>query len=402
MTTSTSAASRLDPRDAALIDWIRSGPSPALEVALRPRSPGGGRISEAARLANGIPRHLCFLAHVALDYGRFPAGGPTEAEEARFEALQHAYRCGGGEEERGGGGWLLRLSPRMVFDPASGRSARRDGLRRAADAYLDGAARAASEGLLAEVEEEGRSEAARREREERKRGTRRRRKKALRSRRRDRDGDRPAPTSSGGSASASEKDSEEEEEEEDDDDDALDRGAAPSHPSARKEEKMSYLEMARLPDAGDASAPPPSTDDNDDVARLEERLRLQRRGHLELMQRMQLRAFIAETRATAALDRGRDLERQILDSTYPEVEATGAEAGRGRGSQPLRRADAPVGRGQEVSGRDALELKLRSHRRESLAMMQRVQLRTIMAESKAAAAEERSKQLERMLGEAGT
>mmetsp|Transcript_13075 Transcript_13075/g.28357 ORF Transcript_13075/g.28357 Transcript_13075/m.28357 type:complete len:517 (-) Transcript_13075:109-1659(-) len=198
--------------------------------------------------------------------------------------------------------------------------------------------------------------------------------------------------------------------------------------SSEKPRKVSYLAMAaKVPNSSktmavssNRSVPPPSTrilaldlpspsakksspsqqnvSEEEEIARLEQQLITQRRNHLELIQQVQLRAFIAETKATAALDRSRELERQILDATYPDVEATRVEA-----------AAADATGGGAVSGvlsprngcggprtKEGLEHELRSQRREQLAMMQRVQMRTYLAETKAKAAEERSKQLEEL------
>ena len=50
--------------------------------------------------------------------------------------------------------------------------------------------------------------------------------------------------------------------------------------------------------------------------------------------------------------------------------------------------------------REDLEHELRAQRRQNLAMMNRVQMRTFLAETKAKAAEERSLQLEKLLKDA--
>ena len=134
------------------------------------------------------------------------------------------------------------------------------------------------------------------------------------------------------------------------------------------------------------------------IARLQEQLEAQRRGHLEILQQVQLRAFIAETKANSALDKSRQLERQILDATYPEVEATrveiaAVEVGSTAGPLSPRKANSSG----TSKTREDLEHELRAQR---LAMMNRVQMRTFLAETKAKAAEERSLQLEKLLKDA--
>eukprot|EP00978_Attheya_sp_CCMP212_P000288 scaffold524_cov55-Attheya_sp.AAC.6 len=52
-------------------------------------------------------------------------------------------------------------------------------------------------------------------------------------------------------------------------------------------------------------------DEEEEVRRLEDHIQLQRQNHLEMIQQVQLRAFIAETKATAALERSRALEQQF-------------------------------------------------------------------------------------------
>ena len=133
------------------------------------------------------------------------------------------------------------------------------------------------------------------------------------------------------------------------------------------------------------------------INRLQEQLEAQRKGHLDLIQQVQLKAYIAENKAAMALDRSRKLERQILDATYPEIEATRVESSSAKeGSRKVKSSNA----GDKLKTKEDLELELRTQRRENLAMMNRVQMRTFLAETKAKAAEQRSQQMEKLLRDA--
>mmetsp|Transcript_5401 Transcript_5401/g.9520 ORF Transcript_5401/g.9520 Transcript_5401/m.9520 type:complete len:508 (-) Transcript_5401:85-1608(-) len=126
-------------------------------------------------------------------------------------------------------------------------------------------------------------------------------------------------------------------------------------------------------------------DEQEEVRRLENHIQLQRQNHLEMIQQVQLRAFIAETKATAALERSRALEQQLLDATYPET------------TQQSQQSHHQQRNAVHKTTKERLQLELRKQRRDHLAMMQRVQLRTYLAETKARAAEERSTQLTELL-----
>ena len=133
------------------------------------------------------------------------------------------------------------------------------------------------------------------------------------------------------------------------------------------------------------------------IARLQEQLEAQRKGHLDLIQQVQLKAYIAENKAAMALDRSRKLERQILDALYPEIEATRVESSSVK-EGPWKGKSSNAG--DKLKTKEDLELELRTERRENLAMISKIQMRTFLAETKTKVAEQRSQQLEKLLRDA--
>ena len=443
---STSFAAALDQRDVSLVRWFLTNP-PSVAAALQipassPHDQHGGVDEESAalasRLASNVPAHLRFFATVVMDFGPFRV--PGEKENERFEAFQRLYHDLLGNEAAASpnNGTCMRLSPRMIVDYADPKSKRRDDLGRAVDEHLSALAKEVEGQLLDEVDEETSNLRIRKERERRRRKAKKKRKQKAKQKA-DEDNEHAGdkqyvePCSSTESASHDENSSTI---------DSIDVGKIASHdenatpndearPSNDVEahacsKKISYLAAAaKVPktkgkirsSTAAATYPPPSSrvpahvdkkepsataeTEQEAIARLQEQLEAQRRGHLEILQQVQLRAFIAETKANSALDKSRQLERQILDATYPEVEATrveiaAVEVGSTAGPLSPRKANSSG----TSKTREDLEHELRAQRRQNLAMMNRVQMRTFLAETKAKAAEERSLQLEKLLKDA--
>ena len=429
---SPSLGTALDQRDVSLVRWFLTNP-PSIATALRasPRDQHHDQEEEdalASRLASNVPEHLRFFATVVMDFGPFRV--PSEKENERFEALQRIYGELCDNQAAVSPITCMRLSPRMIVDYAETKSKRRDDLGSAVNDFLDAVAKEVEGQLLGEAEEEISNLRSRKEKERRRRKAKKNKKKKGKQKQKvDKDDEQACddqyvePHSSTESinvekAASRDENSTPNDDEEQSSNDVLEKNACSN--------KVSYLAAAaKVPkvkvktksSAAVHTYPPPSSrvsvcvdktepspkaeTEEEAIARLQEQLEAQRRGHLEILQQVQLRAFIAETKANSALDKSRQLERQILDATYPEVEATRVEIA----SVEVSSTAGPLSpRKANSSGnsktREDLELELRAQRRQNLAMMNRVQMRTFLAETKAKAAEERSLQLEKLLKDA--
>lgn len=447
---SSSPGVALDERDVSLVRWYLANPNLANPLSVQAQCAAGSPDDNlASRLASTIPAHLQFFATVVMDFGPFHV--PSDEENERFEAFQrihHRELCGNDADLV-----IMRLSPRMIVDFAEHKSKRRDDLSKEVNDYLDVLAKEIEGKLLDEVDEETNNLQGRKDRE-------RRRRKAKKKRRKDKqkaaNGEEVDDAAEGDAVnditknyfdeenteggcehtsdnlsvvSCSSKESTDVEKSASNDENATSSVGVHSSENAKsprsvefKSKKISYLAAAaaKIPKAKSSVAvdtyPPPSsrasvhvhvdskksgsTSEQNEVARLQEQLEAQRRGHLEILQQVQLKAFIAETKANSALDRSRQLERQILDATYPEVDATRVETASVQVGSAGPLSPRRVGNSGESITRADLELELRAQRRENLAMMNRVQMRILLAETKAKAAEERSLQLEKLLVDA--
>lgn len=439
-----------DQRDVSLVRWYLSSPSSvaaALRTPCRKQNNNDDDEALASRLASSIPTHLQFFATVVMDFGPFHV--PTEEENQRFDALQHIYH-----DDLSGNApspTIMRLSPRMILDYAEPKSKRRDALGEVVNEYLDTLARAVEGQLLDEVDKETSKRHSKEERDRR----RRRAKKKKNRRAKRKDASDEADVESSPSSDAEKATSCDDENTTPNDgcrsDDAKNLtkgrgsndqmqitavkdakdlrktlsscGESEQLPSKgeTKSKKISYLAAAAkvpktksrpkpsvaivthpLPRPSADSKQPHAAQTNESmaeteqeaIARLQEQLEAQRKGHLDLIQQVQLKAYIAENKAAMALDRSRKLERQILDATYPEIEATRVESSSAKeGSRKVKSSNA----GDKLKTKEDLELELRTERRENLAMISKIQMRTFLAETKAKAAEQRSQQLEKLL-----
>ena len=441
----SSSLAALDQRDVALVRWFLTNPplvSAALQTAASsPHDQHGGVDEESAalasRLASNVPAHLRFFATVVMDFGPFRV--PGEKENERFEALQRLYHDLHGNEAaaRPNNSTCMRLSPRMIVDYAEPKSKRRDDLSRAVNEHLSALAKEVEGQLLDEVDEETSNLRLRKERERRRRKAKKKKKQKAKQKAGGDDehangNQHVEPCSTIESASHDENSSstnsidvERMAASHDENSTPNDEAQPSNNVEKNASSKISYLAAAaKVPkakgktrsSAAAATHPPPqppaSAQDKSEpsataetekeaITRLQEQLEAQRRGHLEILQQVQLRAFIAETKANSALDKSRQLERQILDATYPEVEATrveiaSVEVGSTAGPLSPRKAN----NNGTSKTREDLEHELRAQRRQNLAMMNRVQMRTFLAETKAKAAEEHSLQLEKLLKDA--
>ena len=438
----------LDQRDVSLVRWYLSSPSSvaaALRTPCRKQNNNDDDEALASRLTSSIPTHLQFFATVVMDFGPFHV--PTEEENQRFDALQHIYH-----DDLSGNApspTIMRLSPRMILDYAEPKSKRRDALGDVVNEYLDTLARAVEGQLLDEVDKET---SKRHSKEERDRRRRRAKKKKNRSAKR-KDASDEADVESSPSFDAEKATSCCDDENTTPNEaknltkgrgsndqmqitavkDAKDlretfssSGESEQLPSKgeTKSKKISYLAAAAkvpktksrpkpsvaivthpLPRPSADSKQPHAAQTNESMAeteqeainRLQEQLEAQRKGHLDLIQQVQLKAYIAENKAAMALDRSSELERQIFDTIYPEIEATRVESSSVKeGPRKVKSSNA----GDKLKTKEDLELELRTQRRENLAMMNRVQMRTFLAETKAKAAEQRSQQMEKLLRDA--
>ena len=437
----TTGSSALDQRDVSLVRWYLSSPSSvaaALRTPCRKHNNNDDDEELASRLASSIPAHLQFFATVVMDFGPFHV--PTEEENQRFESLQHIYHdlCENTlpvpvHDASAPSPTIMRLSPRMIVDYAEPKSKRRDDLGEVVNEYLDTLARAVEDQLLGEVDKETSKRHSKEERDRRRRKTKKKNRRAKRKDAFDEATVESSPSSDAEKATSCD-----------------DENATPNNDqiTAEKDSKdlhktpASCGESEQLPSKGETQSkkisylaaaakvpktksrpkpsvaavtthplPRPSTDgkqsraaqtnksiaetEQEEIARLQEQLETQRRGHLALIQQVQLKAYIAENKAAMALDRSRKLERKILDATYPEIEATRVESSVKEGPRKVKSSASDKSKTKED-----LELELRKQRRESLAMMNRVQMRTFLAETKAKAAEQRSQQLEKLLRDA--
>lgn len=426
----SSSLAALDQRDVSLVRWFLTNP-PSVAAVLQvpascPHDPHGDDDDESAALAALVPAHLRFFATVVMDFGPFRV--PDEKENERFEALQRMYHGlrGNGAVASPILSTCMRLSPRMIVDYAEPKSKRRDDLGRAVNEHLDALSKEIEGRLLDEVDEETSNLRSRKERERRRRKAKKKKKK---TKQKDEDDEHANDNQHVEHCSSTELTDVERVALHDENSTPNDE-ARPLNDVEKNacSKKISYLAAAAkvpkakgkmTPSATATTHPPPSArapahvdkkepsatveteTEQEAIARLQEQLEAQRRGHLEILQQVQLRAFIAETKANSALDKSRLLERQILDATYPEVEATRVEIA----SVELSSTTGPLSpRKANSSGtsktREDLEHELRAQRRQNLAMMNRVQMRTFLAETKAKAAEERSHQLEKLLKDA--
>ena len=447
----TTCSSALDQRDVSLVRWYLSSPSSvaaALRTPCRKQNNNDDDEALASRLASSIPTHLQFFAAVVMDFGLFHV--PTEEENQRFDALQHIYHDLSDNtlpvpvhDASAPSPTIMRLSPRMILDYAEPRSKRRDALGEVVNEYLDTLARAVEGQLLDEVDKET---SKRHSKEERDRRRRRAKKKKKNRRAKQKDASDEADVESSPSPDAEKTTSCDDENTTPNDgcrsDDAKNLtkgrgsndqmqitavkdakdlrktlsscGESEQLPSKgeTKSKKISYLAAAaKVPKT--KSRPEPSVGkqpraaqtnesiadtEQEEIARLQDQLEAQRRGHhLDLVQQIQLKAYIAENKAAMALDRSRKLERQMLDATYPEIEATRVESSSVKeGPRKVKSSNA----GDKLKTKEDLELELRTERRENLAIIHRVQMRTFLADTKAKAAEQRSQQLEKLLRDA--
>lgn len=452
-------SSALDQRDVSLVRWYLTSPSSvaaALRTPCRKQNNNDDDEALASRLASSIPTHLQFFATVVMDFGPFHV--PTEEENQRFDALQHIYH-----DDLSGNApspTIMRLSPRMILDYAEPKSKRRDALGEVVNEYLDTLARAVEGQLLDEVDKETSKRHSKEERERRRRRAKKKKNRSAKQKYASDEADvESSPSSDAEKATSCDDENTTPNEgckgtiSDDaknltkgrgsndqiqitavkDAKDAKDLrktwsscGESEQLPSKgeTKSKKISYLAAAAkvpktksrpkpsvaivthpLPRPSADSKQPHAAQTNESmaeteqeaIARLQEQLEAQRKGHLDLIQQVQLKAYIAENKAAMALDRSRKLERQILDALYPEIEATRVESSSVK-EGPWKGKSSNAG--DKLKTKEDLELELRTQRRENLAMMNRVQMRTFLAETKAKAAEQRSQQMEKLLRDA--
>ena len=418
----------------------------------------------ASRLASSIPAHLQFFATVVMDFGPFHVPTEEEnqrfdALQHIYHDLSENTLPVPVHDASTPSPTIMRLSPRMIVDYAEPKSKRRDALGKVVNEHLDTLAREVEGQLLDEVDKET---SKRHSKEERDRRRRRAKKKNRRAKRKDASDESDVESSpSSDVEKATSCDDENVTPNEgcnravSDDVKNLTKGRGGndqmqitavknakdlhktpascgeseqlSSNGEAKSKKISYLAAAaKVPKiksrpkpsvaAVTHPLPRPSADgkqphaaqtnesiaetEQEEISRLQEQLESQRRGHLDLIQQVQLKAYIAENKAAMAIDRSRHLERQILDATYPEIEATRVESSSVKGLSPRKVKSTKATRSDKSKTKEDLELELRSERRASLAMMNRVQMRTFLAETKAKAAEQRSQQLEKLLRDA--
>jgi len=446
-------SSDLDQRDVSLVRWYLSSPSSvaaALRTPCRKQNNNDDDEALASRLASSIPTHLQFFATFVMDFGPFHV--PTEEENQRFDALQHIYHYLSDNtlpvpvhDASAPSPTIMRLSPRMILDYAEHKSKRRDALGEVVNEYLDTLARAVEGQLLDEVDKETSKRHSKEERDRR----RRRAKKKKNRRAKRKDASDEADVESSPSSDAEKATSCDDENTTPNEAKNLTKGRGSndqmqitavkdakdfrktlsscgeseqlSSKGETKSRKISYLAAAAkvpktksrpkpsvaivthpLPRPSADSKQPHAAQTNESmaeteqeaIARLQEQLEAQRKGHLDLIQQVQLKAYIAENKAAMALDRSRKLERQILDSLYPEIEATRVESSSVKeGPRKVKSSNA----GDKLKTKEDVELELRTERRENLAMISKIQMRTFLAETKAKAAEQRSQQLEKLL-----